>query len=102
MNELERILTDIDAPDPSPGFAAEVMSIIRHDAMPRMTSAPLWLLGVSALGIVVLILLVISVSGGDPVSGLASAEPVGKAGWGGLLVVATTIAAILPLQLFDS
>ncbi len=101
MNELDRILLNLDSPEPSAGFTSDVMSAIRREASVQTISSPAWLLGLGALVVAMLALLFVSVQGID-LTESTTPDLAAKALWGALLLVATTVAAVLPLQLFDS
>ena len=62
MNDLDKVMLDVESPDPSPEFALEIMSAVQRESAVKSTSAPVWLLGLAALGFVLLAMVVISLA----------------------------------------
>ena len=101
MNELDRILSAVEAPEPSSDFAAKVMLAVRQETQARTLSVP-WL--VLLVGVFVVFvgvpLVILTVEGSHSLSGGNALSA--KMLWFVGLLVLTAVAAVLPQQLLES
>jgi len=101
MNELDRILLAVEAPESSSDFAAKVMLAVRQETQARTLSVP-WL--VLLVGVFVVFvgvpLVILTVEGSHSLSGGNALSA--KMLWFVGLLVLTAVAAVLPQQLLES
>ncbi len=99
MNEVDRLLFGEDAPEPTPRFSARVMDRIRAERHP--SALPRGLILALVVAFVLLVgapILFIAVQGAQPATtdGLSA-----RLLWIVALLVATSLAAVVPLHLFE-
>lgn len=101
MNELDRLLLKVAAPEPSSDFVARVMLAIRQETESTKLSRP-WLVLLAGVFVafVGVPLVILTVEGAQSLSGGNALSA--KVLWFLGLLVLTSVAAVLPLQLLES
>ena len=99
MNELDRILITDTGPEPSPGFSTRVMERIHAEHEARELPRGLILMLLVGFGLLVGVpLLLIAAEGSLSTSGSGLSA---RVLWMMVVLVATSLAAVLPLQLLQ-